>query len=122
MIIEVEILEHLPVDKLDKFVDLAVMGVARGTLDYTLSENRFPYRSGNLQTSSMSEGVRQESNGVYCLDVPSGADYAKYVWQFPQEINWTNPDTYAQWYVTTYNNKAEIITHNAVGNALRSVK
>ena len=120
--IEVILLEDIPVNKINKYVDLTVYGVARNTLDYTLSDNRFPYKTGNLQRSSMAQGIKQESDAVYCLNVPSGADYAEYVWQFPQNINWTNPDTYAQWYFNTYVNKTEIITHNAVNNALRSVK
>lgn len=122
MNIEVKILKDIPVEKLEKFADLTVYAVARNTLDYTLSENRFPYKSGNLQRSSMAQAVRKEKNATYCLDVPVGAEYAEYVWQFPQNVSWTNPDTYAQWYITTYKNRAEILTHNAVNSALRSVK
>lgn len=122
MNIEVEIIKDLPVKELDKFVDLTVFAVARNDLDYTMSENRFPYRTGNLQRSSMAQGITKESNGVYCLYVPEGANYAARVWQYPQNTAWTNPDTYAQWFVTTYHNKMEIITHNAVTTALRSVR
>ena len=120
--VEVKLIEDLPTDKLNEYVDLVVYGIARGTVDYTLSENRFPRRTGNLQQSSMAQPIRQEANGMYALDIPAGAEYAKYVWEFPQETNWTNPETYAQWYLTTFKNKAEIITQNAVNNAIRSVK
>lgn len=121
--VEIEIVEDIPKDKIEQYVDLVVYGVARGTMDYTFSERRFPYKTGNLQQSSMAQQIRHESNGVYCLDVPEGADYAKYVWQFPQDTTkWTNPETYAQWFATTYNNKMEIITQNAINNAIRSVK
>ena len=120
--VKIEIVEELPKDKLNEYVDLVVFGVARNTVDYTLSENRFPRKTGNLQQSSMAQPIRKEANGIYCLDIPSGAEYAKYVWEFPQETNWTNPETYAQWYLTVYQNKAEIITQNAVNNAIRSVK
>lgn len=119
--VDVEVLESLPKDEIEKYVDLVVFGIARNTLDYTAGENRFPYLTGNLQRSAMAEGVRQESPGVYYLGA-DGADYAVRVWEMPQETtNWTNPDTYAQWYVTTYKNKQEIITLNAVNNALRSI-
>lgn len=120
--VDVEIIEDLPVDKINKYIDLVVYGVARNTLDYTASENRFPYLTGNLQESAIAEGVRQESDKVYYLGA-EGADYAVYVWDMPQETtNWTNTDTYSKWYVTTYKNKKEIITQLALDNAIRSVK
>lgn len=120
--VEFDIIEDLPVDKINEYVDLCVFGVARATLDYTLSDNRFPYLTGNLQRSAVAEGVRKEGDKAYYLGA-DGADYAVYVWDMPQEkTNWTNPDSFSKWYVTVYNNKKEIITHQAVENAIRSVK
>lgn len=120
--VQFEIIEDLPIDKIHRYMDLTVYGVARNTLDYTLGENRFPYLSGELQNSAMAEGVVQESEYTYYLGA-RGADYAEIVWEYPQETtNWTNPDTYTRWYVTMYNNKKEIITQNAIDNAIRSVK
>lgn len=120
--VEIEIIEDLPVDKIDRYADLVVYGVARGVLDYTINENRFPYLTGNLQRSAVAEGVRQESDKVYYLGA-DGADYAKDVWDMPQDTtNWTNPDTYAKWYVTVYQNKKEVVTQQAIDNAIRSVK
>ena len=120
--IEIEIVKDLPIDEIKKYADLVVLGVARQTKDYTASDNRYPYRTGNLQISSMAQEVRKEQDYVYCLDVPGGADYAHYVWNMPQESNWTNPNTYAQWYDKVYNEKKEIITQQAIDNALRSIK
>ena len=120
--VEVKVIEDLPVDKINKYADLVVYGVARATIDYTMAENRFPYLTGNLQRSAIAEGVRQESDKTYYLGA-EGVDYAIMVWDMPQETtNWTNPDTYAQWYVTTYKNKKEIITQQAIDNAIRSVR
>lgn len=120
--VEIEIIEDLPVDKIDRYADLVVYGVARGVLDYAINENRFPYLTGNLQRSAVAEGVRQESEKVYYLGA-EGADYAVDVWDMPQETtNWTNPDTYAKWYVTVYQNKKEVVTQQAIDNAIRSVK
>lgn len=120
--VEFEVIEDLPVDKINKYVDLVVYGVARTTLDFTNSEHRFPYLTGNLQQSALAEGVRQESDKTYYVGA-EGVDYAVDVWNMPQETtNWTNPDTYSQWYVTMYKNKKEIITQLAVDNAIRSVK
>lgn len=120
--IEIEIVKDLPVDKIKKYADLVVLGVARQTKDYTNSDSRFPRLTGNLQNSSMAQEVRKEQDYVYCLDVPGGANYARYVWEFPQETNWTNPNTYAQWYNKVYSEKKETITKLAIDNALRSIK
>ena len=120
--VEIKIIEDLPVEKINRYADMVVYGVARGVLDYTLSENRFPYLTGNLQRSAIAEGVRQESDKVYYLGA-DGADYAEDVWNYPQETtNWTNPDTYAKWYVTVYQNKKEVVTQQAIDNAIRSVE
>ena len=120
--IEFVILKDLPVKELEKFEDQTIYTMARSTLDYTLCGNNFPLRTGNLLKSSMAQGVRQEKQNVYCLDVPAGAEYAEYVWEMPQETNWTNPQTLAQWYASVFENKKELIVHNAVNTALRSVK
>ena len=120
--VEVQIIEDLPIDKIESYKDLCVFGVARNVLDYTLADNRFPYLSGNLQRSAMAEGVKKESECTYYLGA-AGADYAVYVWDMPQETTkWTNVDTYSEWYVKVYSEKKEIITQNAVDNAIRSVK
>lgn len=120
--IQVEIVENIPTDKLDRYVDWVVYGVARGVLDFTSNENRFPYLTGELKRSAMAEGVVQESDKVYYLGA-EGTDYAVKVWNYPQETtNWTNPDTYAQWYVTMYNNKKETITQMAIDKAIRRIQ
>ena len=120
--VDIKVIKDLPVEQINKYVDLTVFGIARGVLDYTANENRFPYLTGNLQKSAMAEGVKKESSKTYYLGA-QGADYATYVWDYSQKgTNWTNPDTYAQWYVTTYKNKKEVITQLAIDNALRSVK
>ena len=119
--VEVQILKDLPVDEIEEYMDLTIYGVARATMDYTLSDNRFPYRTGNLQRSSMAHDPRKEKEYTYCLDVPAEADYAKYVWNM-ENVNWTNLDTYSKWFETVYKEKKDIITQNAVNNAIRSVK
>ena len=120
--VDVIMVEDLPLEEIKGYEDLCIFGVARNVLDYTLGENRFPYLTGELQKSAMAEGVRKEADCVYYLGA-EGTDYAERVWEYPQEgTRWTNPDTYAQWYVKVYENKKEIITQNAIDNALRSVK
>lgn len=119
--VSVEIPRELPIKELDRYMDLVVYNVARITLDYTNSKQRFPYLTGELNRASMAEGVVSEGNKTYHLGA-SGVDYAPYVWEYPQETNWTNPNTYAQWYLTEYQNEKELITNLAVNNAMKLVK
>lgn len=119
--VSVEIPRELPVRELDNYIDLTIYNIARITLDYTNSKQRFPYLTGELNRASMAEGVVSEGNKTYHLGA-SGVDYAPDVWEYPQGTNWTNPNTYAQWYLTEYQNEKEAITSLAVNNAMRLVK
>lgn len=119
--VSVEIPRELPVRELDNYIDLTVYNIARITLDYTNSKQRFPYLTGELNRASMAEGVVSEGNKTYHLGA-SGVDYAPDVWEYPQGTNWTNPNTYAQWYLTEYQNEKEVITSLAVNNAMKLVK
>lgn len=112
MNIEVEITKDIPVNKINKFADLVVEGVARATLDMT--EGFFPRLTGDLEIGAYSMGV-VGSNKTY--GIGSTVDYAKYVWDYPQSTNWTNPNTLAQWYLTTFKNKKEHILNQAVTGA-----
>jgi hypothetical protein len=119
--VSVEIPRELPVIELDNYIDLTIYNIARITLDYTNSKQRFPYLTGELNRASMAEGVVSEGNKTYHLGA-SGVDYAPDVWEYPQGTNWTNPNTYAQWYLTEYQNEKEAITSLAVNNAMKLVK
>lgn len=119
--VSVEIPKELPIKELDRYMDLVVYNVARITLDYTNSKQRFPYLTGELNRAAMAEGVVNEGNKTYHLGA-SGVDYAPDVWEYPQETNWTNPNTYAQWYLTEYENEKEVITNSAVNNAMKLVR
>lgn len=120
--VEIDIPKKLPIKELDSYIDRVVFNTARITLDYTNSKQRFPYLTGELNRASMAEGVVSEGNKTYHLGA-SGVDYAPIVWEYPQKgTNWTNPNTYAKWYVTEFENEKEIITHQAVNNALKMVR
>lgn len=120
MKISIEIPRELPIKELDRFTDLTVYNIARMTLDMTNSKGHFPYLTGELQRSSMAYGV-VGNNKTYELGA-TGVDYAPTVWDYPQSTNWTNPNTYAQWFMTEFKNDKEVIVSQAVTNALRSVK
>ena len=111
MNIDITIIKDIPKDKIDKFTDLVVYGVARATLDMTAGF--FPRRTGDLERGAYSMGV-VGSNKTY--GIGSTVDYAKYVWEM-KGVNWTNPNTLEQWYLTTFKNKKEHILNQAVTGA-----
>lgn len=115
--VKVEIPKELPVKQLNQYIDDVVFFTARATLDLTNSKQRFPYLTGELNRAAMAEGVRKLGNKTYGLGA-DGVDYAPAVWKYPQKgTNWTNPNTYAQWYETEYHNDKEIITQRAISQA-----
>lgn len=116
MNIKIDIVKDIPVDKINKFADLVVYDVARGTLDMT--EGFFPRLTGDLERSSYAMGV-VGSKKTYGLG--SMVDYAKYVWDYPQNTHWTNPNTQAQWYLKTFKNRKEHILNQAVTGAKKQV-
>lgn len=111
MNIEVEITKDIPTDKINKFADLVVEGVARATLDMTAGF--FPRLTGDLERGAYAMGV-VGSNKNY--GIGSTVDYAKYVWKM-KGVNWTNPATLEQWYYTKFLNKKEQILNQAVTGA-----
>lgn len=119
--VNVEIPRNLPIRELDRYIDYTVYNMARITLDYTNSRQRFPYLTGELNRAAMAEGVVAEGGKSYHLGA-SGVDYAPDVWDYPQSTNWTNPSTYAQWYMTEFKNEKELIVKRAVENAKRGYK
>lgn len=119
--VNVEIPRNLPIRELDRYIDYTVYNMARETLDYTNSRQRFPYLTGELNRAAMAEGVVAEGGKSYHLGA-SGVDYAPDVWEYPQSTNWTNPSTYAQWYMTEFKNEKELIVKRAVENAKRGFK
>jgi hypothetical protein len=119
--VNVEIPRNLPIRELDRYIDYTVYNMARITLDFTNSKQRFPYLTGELNRAAMAEGVVAEGGKSYHLGA-SGVDYAPDVWDYPQSTNWTNPSTYAQWYMTEFKNEKELIVKRAVENAKRGFK
>lgn len=120
--VKIEIPRELPVQQLYQFTDDVVFFTARAVLDLTNSKQRFPYLTGELNRASIAEGVVKEKHGTYHLGA-RGVDYATAVWKYPQKgTNWTNPNTYAQWYVTEYKNEKELITQRAISQAKGKLK
>lgn len=119
--VKVEMPKELPVKELAQYCDDVVFNVARATLDFTNSKGHFPYLTGELNRASMAEGVVKESYATYHVGA-SGVSYAPAVWKYPQNTNWTNPNTYAQWFITEFKNDKELIMNQAVSRAKSKLK
>lgn len=115
--VKVETPKELPVKELNQYIDDVVFNTARITLDLTNSKGHFPYLTGELNRAAMAEGVRTLGNKTYGLGA-DGVEYAPAVWKYPQKgTNWTNPETYAQWYMTEFKNDKELIMSRAIESA-----
>lgn len=122
MNVQVQILKDIPKKKIQSFEDNVVQAIARETLNAT--SGFFPRLTGELERGSYAFGV-QGSNKKYGIGSeaksPRGDYYAKYVWDYKQSTNWTNPNTLAQWYMTVFKNHKERIVNQAVQGAKRSL-
>ena len=114
--ISFKIVKPMPVDKISKWEDKVVFGIARATLDFTNTMQHFPYLTGKLNRASMSEGVVSEKKGTYHLGA-RGVEYAPKVWKYGSNTNWTNPNTLPQWYKTVYEKYRNDINKVALQNA-----
>lgn len=119
--VQIEMPKELPIKELAQYCDDVVFNVARATLDFTNSKGHFPYLTGELNRASMAEGVVKESYATYHVGA-SGVNYAPAVWGYPQNTNWTNHDTYAQWFITEFKNDKELIMNQAVSRAKSKLK
>jgi hypothetical protein len=119
--VQIEMVKELPVKELTQYCDDVVFNVARATLDFTNSKGHFPYLTGELNRASMSDGVVKESYATYHVGA-GGVNYAPAVWGYPQNTNWTNPNTYAQWFITEFKNDKELIMDQAVSRAKSKLK
>ena len=119
--VSVKVVKDLPKAEINNYMDKVVFGIARATLDFTNTGRHFPYRTGNLNRASMAEGVVKDSNNNYHLGA-RGADYAPKVWTWGSGTNWTNPQTYPQWYITEFQRDKNIIVQSAIKNALGGLK
>ena len=116
--VTVEVPKDIPKDALNYFVDRTVYNMAAITLERT--EQHIPYRTGHMHDDEIARGV-QGTYKTYTL----GNDryyYARYVWGFPQDVNWTNKKSYAQWFITEFKNCKETITSLAVARAKKVIK
>ena len=119
--IEIKIVKPLDTKAIANYMDKCVFGIARATLDFTNTGHHFPYLTGELNKASMSEGVVQEGFASYHLGA-RGVSYAPKVWNYPQSTNWTNKNTYAQWYMQEFQKDKNVIVESVLKQVKGSMK
>lgn len=98
-------------DKLIKDVpDKTMYLIASMTLD--MSYPTIPMgATGHLRGTSKSAGVRGSNANYY---IGSYTDYAKYVWNMPDNTKWTTPGTNAEWYKRYWQKNGKTIVTTAI--------
>ena len=97
--------------ELEKMPDIIIYAVARQTLDRVGSSKITPYKTGKMEMTMFSSGVRG-SNGDYSIG--NFTNYASYVYAMPQSVNWTNPLSKAQWFKTFWKSQGKSVLENVV--------
>lgn len=82
--------------KLKELPDKDIYEIARQTLDRVGSMKITPYKTGRMENSMFSNGVKKSSSGVYTIG--NYTSYAKYVYKKPQNTKWTNPNSKSKWF------------------------
>ena len=116
--VQISVPQKLPIRKLDSFIDKTVHNIAKITLDRT--QPHVPYKSGTMFRDIMSHGVRG-GNKTYILGF-ANVKYTPYVWRMPQKTNWTNLQSYSQWFITEFRKEKESITRQAVGQSMKVLR
>lgn len=83
-------------NKLKTVPDKIVYAIARQTLDRVGSMKITPYKTGRMERTMFSTGVKKTSSGVYTIG--NYTSYAELVYAKPQGTNWTNKNSKAQWF------------------------
>lgn len=110
--------KEIPIEQIRLFEDKTIYNMAMLTREYTKGSMAFPYLTGRLQQNEVAAPIIKSGNCDYGL--ATGVDYAKRVWTY-NNVNWTNPSTKPQWYMSVLKTSVDVIVANAVQNALKEV-
>lgn len=104
--------------KLIECTDKQLYAIARKTLDMSIQS--IPRNTGNMSIASSGyrgQGVIKMDNGYR---IGSDTDYASKVWLYPDNTNWTTPNTTGKWYLKTWSkNRPNIVKMAIAQNKLR---
>ena len=110
--------KEIPIEQIKAFEDKTIYNMAVYTREYTKSAMAFPYLTGRLQQSEIATPIIKLDQCNYGL--ATGVDYATKVWNY-KGVNWTNPSTQPQWYMSVLKASVDVIVMNAVQTALKEV-
>ena len=96
-------------ESLTRRSDKMLFEIAKDTL--TQTETTIPMRTGKMRKSSMTAGVKGSNLNYY---IGSYTSYATYVWNFPDNTNWTTPGTNNRWFERVWKEKGQLIQKNVV--------
>lgn len=99
-------------NKLKLLPDKMVYEIARQTLDRVGSMKITPYKTGRMERTMFSSGVKKDMSGVYTIG--NYINYAHYVYAKPQNTNWTNPKSKAQWFDYFWKSQGKNVFNNVV--------
>lgn len=99
------------IQELKNMPDIVMYATARQFLDRVGSSKVTPYKSGKMEGTMFSNGVKG-SNKEY--QIGNYTDYAGYVYAYPQNVNWTNPMSKAQWFETFWKSQGKSVLENVV--------
>lgn len=117
--VNIEVKKDMPWDMIDNYIDNTVHNIARKTLDYTAPH--IPRLSGDMERAIAGYGVRG-SNKEYSLG-DNITDYSSIVWNYPQKgTNWTNPNSYSQWFMKGFKRYKNQIVSNAVNDSQKGFR
>ena len=116
--VDITVPKPLPVKEMDAFMDKAVYEMARITLDRT--QPHVPRLTGDMERDIYGYGVKG-GNKTYSLGFTS-VKYTPYVWAMTKNTNWTNKQSYPQWFITEFLNSKEKIVTQAVNQAKAVLK
>lgn len=97
--------------ELERLADKEVYEIARVFLDKVETSKITPYKTGTMQRTMSSSGVKGSNNNYY---IGNFTNYAGYVYARPQNTNWTNPLSEAQWFETYWKRNGKTIFENVV--------
>lgn len=99
-------------NKLKQLPDKIVYEIARQTLDRVGSMKITPYRTGRMERTMFSEGVKKTSSGIYTIG--NYTSYAKYVYGMPQSTNWTNKNSKTKWFDYFWKTQGKNVTNSVI--------
>lgn len=97
---------------LKQLPDKIVYEIARQTLDRVGSMKITPYKTGRMENSMFSNGVKKSNSSIYTIG--NYTKYAQYVYKKPQNTKWTNPNSKSKWFDYFWRTQGKNLTNSVI--------